>query len=181
MTQAANLAVAGGHVQSPGYFITSGTVNAGAANPLSGGTAVSYTDIPSWVKKITIMFYNASTSGASNMQIQFGTGATPTYTTSGYQGTALASTAAGNSASNSTTGFILNGSAGAALLNGIGTFTNVFGNTWAGTISMGQSDSARLMTTSAGIALGAALTAIRVTMNGTDTFDAGSINILYEG
>jgi hypothetical protein len=31
------------------------------------------------------------------------------------------------------------------------------------------------------VALGAVLTAVRITrVNGTDTFDAGSINILYE-
>lgn len=175
MTQAANLAVAGGHTQSPGYFITSDTVQL-----TTSGTSKEFT-VPSWVKRITVMFNGVSTSGASNMQIQFGTGATPTYTTSGYLGTALASTAAGNSASNSTTGFIMNGSAGTAILSGIGTFANLTGNTWAGTVSLGHSDSARLMTTSASVPLGAALTAIRVTMNGTDTFDAGSINILYEG
>jgi hypothetical protein len=36
--------------------------------------------------------------------------------------------------------------------------------------------------TGGSIALAALLTAVRITtVNGTDTFDAGSINILYEG
>jgi hypothetical protein len=175
-------AVAGTYTQTlPQITGTLGTLNSGTAVASTSGTSIDFTSIPANVRRITVMFSGVSTSGASNIQIQFGTGGTPTYTTSGYLGTALASTAAGNSASNSTTGFVLLTGAAATIVNGIGIFTNVTGNTWAGTVNMGQSDSARALTTSASVPLSAALTAIRVTtVNGTDTFDAGSINILYE-
>ena len=157
-------------------------ITQGTAVASTSGTSIDFTALPAWVKRITVMFNGVSTNGASNTQIQFGTGATPTYTTSGYLGSSLASTAAGNSAATSTTGFVMFGAAGTAIFNGIGIFTNVTANTWAGTVNLGQSDSARGMTTSASIALGAALTAVRITtVNGTDTFDAGSINIMYEG
>jgi hypothetical protein len=47
---------------------------------------------------------------------------------------------------------------------------------------LGQSDTARVSWAGGSIALAAALTAIRITtVNGTDVFDAGTINILYEG
>jgi hypothetical protein len=157
--------------------ITAGTAVSNPTSPAS--SSIDFTNIPSWVKRITVMFYNVSTNGTSNIQVRLGTGGSPT--TSGYQGTSLASTAAGNSASNSTTGFVLLSGSAAALCNGIGVFTNLTGNTWSGTISVGNSDTARLLTTSAGIILSGTLDIIRITtVNGTDTFDNGSINILYE-
>ena len=182
MTQASNLAVAGGHVQSPGYFITSGTVNGGAANPLTSGTAVTFTGIPSWVKRITIMFNGVSTSGTSNPQIQLGTGATPTYANSGYQNqnTNTTTSAAGASV-NATSGFVFGSGNAANTLTGQFVLTNVTGNTWVGNGVMFFSTTAMGFSVG-GITLGAALTAVQVTtVNTTDTFDAGSINILYEG
>jgi hypothetical protein len=141
-------------------------------------TAIDFLNIPSWVKRITVGFVGISTSGTSNLQIQLGSGSA---NTSGYLGTSLASTSAGNSAATSTTGFVIFAGTATYTFNGIGVFTNVTGNTWAGTISLGQSDSARVVSVYASIALAGVLDRIRLTtVNGTDTFDNGSINIFYE-
>ena len=150
------------------------------AQNTTSGTSKDFTSIPIWVNRITMAFHNVSTNGASYMQIQLGVAGVPT--TSGYQGNSLAHTSGGNSSAQSTTGFVMLSGGAAGLHCGIATFVRLSGNTWAGTVNLGQSDSSRSVSTSASIALAGALDMVRLTtVNGTDTFDAGSVNILYEG
>ena len=143
----------------------------------TSGTSISFTGIPSWAKKITVMFRGVSTSGSSQVQIQLGTGST-TYTTSGYAGscTTTASSLAFSS------GFIVSNSHGSSdILNGFASIQNLSGNNWVENSILGRSDLAGIRIGGGSVALSAALTAIRVTtVDGTDTFDAGSINIMYE-
>jgi hypothetical protein len=166
------------------------TINSGAVLGITSGTAVAstsgtsidFTALPSWVKKITVMFNGVSLSATSNIQFQLGTGST-TYTTSGYNCSSTL-TGAASATSNATAGFLLYdvAASAAALYYGSAVFTNINGNNW---VAVGQfALPARTLTlwTSGSIALGAALTAVRITtVNGTDTFDAGTINIMYEG
>ena len=168
--------------------ITAGTVNAGAANPLSGGTAVDFTSIPSWVKRITVIFQGVSTSSTSNQLVQLGTGAGPTFTTSGYVGTGGNMQNSGTTSVVSfTTGFGINTGVAAYTINGSLVIKNITGNTWVADGVMGSTTgggggaTATMLPSSGYVALGAVLTAVRITtVNGTDTFDAGAINILYE-
>jgi len=136
------------------------------------------TAIPAWVERITVMFQGVSTSGTSFVLVQLGTGST-TYTTSGYLGAVNSA----NSITNQTTGFGVIGQPTAAnVLHGSATITNITGNNWvyAGTIYL--SNTAGGGGGAGSVSLGATLTAVRITtVNGTDTFDAGSINIMYEG
>jgi len=150
----------------------------GTSQASTAGTAINFASIPSWVKRITVNFQGVSTSGTSLVIIQLGTGATPTYTVSGYLGAALATAA--NAAV--TTGLgTSNNLTAATVRHGSAIITNVTGNTWASQSVIGTSDAAGGGYAAGSIALAAALTAVRVTtVNGTDTFDAGAINILYE-
>jgi len=101
MTEAVNLATVGSNATSTGTLITSGTVNGGAANPLSGGTTVDFTGIPSWVKRITVILNAVSTNGTSLPIIQIGT-------SSGVEATRYLSTAQDGAASgNSTAGYLI--------------------------------------------------------------------------
>jgi hypothetical protein len=124
------------------------------------------------------MFRGVSTSSTSNVIIQLGTGVTPTYTTSGYLGSCT-TTAASVSF---TSGFMVSNSHGAVdTLNGFATINNISANDWVENSILGRGDSAAIRIGGGSVALASALTAVRVTTaNGTDTFDAGSINILYE-
>jgi hypothetical protein len=155
----------------------------GTSVATTSGTSIAFTALPAWVKRVTIEFQGVSTSGSSNMLAQLGTGATPTYTTSGYIG-ARSTIFNGNSTTASvySAGFLLGDGFGVAyLLHGTMVITNLTGNTWVESHSMGRSDVAMANVGGGSIALGAALTAVRLTtVNGTDTFDAGSVNILYE-
>jgi hypothetical protein len=55
-------------------------------------------------------------------------------------------------------------------------------NTWSSFHSMALSNLANTLNGAGSVTLSATLDRIRITtVNGTDTFDAGSINIAYEG
>lgn len=155
----------------------SNTIISGTAQNSTSGTSIDFTGISAGVKRITVMFNAVSTSGTSNIQIQLGTGST-TYTTSGYAG---AVSLVGSSTFISTGIGVTQTTAAASTHSGITTITNITGNTWtAGGYVAGNATNGCSVSGSS-IALAAALTAVRITtVNGTDTFDAGSINILYE-
>jgi hypothetical protein len=173
MTKAVNLAAVGSNANSGGTLITSGTAVASTS-----GTSIDFTSIPSWVKRITVMFNEVSGSGTSNLLMQLGTGST-TYTTSGYLSSASAISSAVSTVS-ATTGFVLLTDIATFVNSGHYVLTNISGNIWIGSGMV--KDQTTHMTLGAGsVTLGATLTAVRITrVNGTDTFDAGSINILYE-
>lgn len=153
-------------------------ITQGTAVASTSGTSIDFTSLPAWCKRVTINFQGVSTSGTNFVIVQLGTGST-TFTTSGYLGAVNSA----NSISNQTTGFgVIGQPAAANTLHGTATVTNLTGNTWcyAGTIYL--SNTALGGGGAGSISLGAALTAIRITtVGGTDTFDAGNINILYEG
>jgi hypothetical protein len=162
-----------------GTGIQIGSLTMGTAQTASG-TSVVFTNIPSWVERVTVLFRSVSTSGTSNQIIQFGTGGTPTYTTSGYLGSCATSTGATVTAFS--TGFMVNNSVAAATVSqGIITFIKIADNTWCESGTLGLSDSTNTRLSAGSVALAAALTALRITtVNGTDTYDGGTINILYE-
>jgi len=154
-----------------GGSITSGTVQASTS-----GTAIDFTGIPSWVKRVTVMFNGVSTNGTSIIQVQLGDSGG--IETTGYLG-ALSNL---TTTSNLTTGIGINAASAANVRHGSIVFTNVTGNNWVANGNIALSD-ATVMTVCAGSKqLSDTLTQVRITtVNGTDTFDAGSVNILYEG
>ena len=164
-------------VPGTGSQLVSGTSQASTS-----GTSIDFTGIPSWVKRITVMFNQVSTSGTSNIQIQLGTGGGPTFTTSGYGNNYSALSSASVSTSSATSGFVCAAiSVATAVCSGNIIITNISGNNWIESGQTGETNGTRVTSSAGIIALGAALTAVRITtVNGTDTFDAGSINILYE-
>jgi hypothetical protein len=157
------------------YPLTSGTAIAATS-----GTALDFTGIPSWAKRITVMFNQVSTSGSSLPIVQLGAGSV---TTSGYSSAASTN---GATSSNITTGLLVNGrgSAGSARIGNL-IIVNISSNTWVMSGVTGANDAATpnydTWSVYGSIALSGTLDRVRITtVNGTDTFDAGSINILYE-
>lgn len=105
--------------------------------------------------------------------------------TTGYVGTSLGIlNAVGAVISNHSAGFDLyDGTAANVTRSGSYIFTLVDSatNTWALQGGIGESASARYDSIAGHKALAGVLDRIRITtVNGTDTFDAGSVNILYE-
>jgi hypothetical protein len=146
----------------------------------TSGASIDFTSLPSWIKKITIIFNEVSGNASSNMLIQLGTGST-SYTTSGYLSTGCVTTTSAVSGGSSTAGFFMFRDTASYGVSGHMVLTNISGNIWI------SSHAAKISTTAiinggGSVTLGAALTAVRITtVNGTDTFDAGSVNLLLEG
>lgn len=159
-------------------FVRDNRIFMGTAQNASG-TAVSYTGIPSWVKKITFMLSGVSTNGTAVLLIQLGTSSG--YVTSGYYNVAQGFSGASVAAGNFTAGFGLEESGTATYaLSGEMTFSLVTGNTWIG--SGGFIRAAGIGSHSyGGISLASTFDRIRLTTaNGTDAFDGGIVNIMYE-
>jgi hypothetical protein len=151
------------------------------AKASTSGTFVDFTGIPSWVKRVTVMFSGVSTSGTSVVQVQLGAGA---FTTSGYSvAAASSSNATAPTVTQPTTGFPVVADGNAAYARqGLLSITNLTGNAWVASGGGGESAGGRWWQVGGSITLSGTLDRIRITtVNGTDTFDAGSINILYEG
>jgi hypothetical protein len=137
---------------------------------------LDFLSIPSWVKKITVMFDSVSTNGSSIVCIQLGDSGG--IETTGYNGGATnqSPTYTANTVGLNLVG---GGNAGASYM-GQAVLTNISGNNWV--LSAGVQLSLSNISAAGGSkTLSATLDRIRITtVNGTDTFDAGSINILYE-
>lgn len=160
-----------------------GALTSGTSVASTSGTSIDFTSIPSWVKRITVMFSGVSTSGTSAKIIQIGDSGG--VETSGYSGTG---TVLGNGSGTSTgmsSGFFASQSSAATdVLSGQATISllNASTNTWSYSGVFGQATATSIIYFAGGAkALSATLDRVRITTaNGTDTFDAGSINILYE-
>lgn len=150
----------------------------------ASGTAVNFLDIPSWVKRITVMFSGVSTNGTSTPLIQIGDAGG--IEASGYLGSGgYVNNASATSVATQTTGFALNAVGAATIVyHGIATLQllDATTNAWVFNTTLGRSDGNLLCFGGGSKSLSATLDRIRITtVNGTDTFDAGTINIMYEG
>ena len=157
---------------------TTGLINSATAQASTSGTSIDFTGIPSGVKRITVMFNSVSTNGTSVIQTQLGAGSV---TTSGYVSSA-GFYGGSNGGYYITSGFAFSGwGAASNAMTGLLTFCLIGSNTWIGTGVYTADTQAYQSTLSGKITLSGTLDRVRITtVNGTDTFDAGSINILYE-
>jgi hypothetical protein len=157
----------------------SAIASATAVNTTSG-TSIDFTGIPSWVKRITAVFSAISSNGTSSFQFQLGT--TSGVTATGYDASlnSVASTATGVAFS---TGFgLVNSPSAAGAYSGqiILTLLDATSNFWGATSTL-TSGSTTLQVGGGGVSLASTLTRVRLTtVGGTNTFDAGKMNILFE-
>jgi hypothetical protein len=154
------------------------SVVSGTAVASTSGTSIDFNSIPSWVKRITVMFNEVSTSGTSQLQAQLGTASS--FENTGYLSTKIQFFAGTNAVTSLTSGHCIVGGAADNVFSGILTFSLVSGNIWIGS-SQGKQSTLYMSMGNSSKTLASPLTRLRITtVNGTDTFDAGSINILYE-
>jgi hypothetical protein len=165
------------------------TINSGAVLGITSGTAVAstsgtsidFTGIPSWVKRITVMFSGVSLSSTAQFLVQLGD-------SGGIENTSYVSSSAqardglASIGGTSTAGFLIyQGSGGGNNATGIMTICLISGTTWISSHSAGNTAASSGISGGGTKTLSDTLTQIRITSTSTDTFDAGTINILYEG
>jgi len=158
----------------------SSSIVSGTAVASTSGTSITFTGIPSWAKRITLMFDNISTNGGTSAVFLVQIGNT-TFTTTGYSGSfAYTGIATGGAAS--TVGFPMMAQNTADIHSGQATINLLSGSSYKYTFSstLARTDGIVCFGGSV-VTLGALLDRVRVTTtNGTDVFDQGTINILYE-
>ncbi|HEY6022317.1 MAG TPA: hypothetical protein VIY48_21405, partial [Candidatus Paceibacterota bacterium] len=154
----------------------------GTAVASTSGTAIDYTGIPSTAKEITVMFAGVSTNGTSGFLIQIGDSGG--IETNGYlSNTSYVENAAATIAVSATSGFLVRNGLATNVVHGtlVLSLIDAATNTWvaSGTFA----NSAALVTIQSGgsKSLSATLTQVRITtVSGTDTFDAGLVNVRYK-
>ena len=152
----------------------------GTAQNSTSGTSIDFTGIPSWVKRITVMFSGVSTNGTSSKRIQLGDSGG--FESSGYLGTSHSLTT-GVGGINFTSGFDIYSIQAADVIHGavVINLLNATTNMWTLNGNFGHSDAVESTIIGGSKSLSDTLTQVRITtVNGTDTFDAGTINIIYE-
>jgi len=152
-------------------------VTTGSIVSAVSGTYIDFTDLPSWVRRLTVMFFGVSTNGSNNYIVQLGTATG--FETSAYVASTSSLGASSMSSSTSTTGFVIFNGNPSYTLGGSMVLTLMDDDRWVangmfafpnGTISAAGHKQ-----------IADTLTKIRITtLVGTNTFDAGYVNILYE-
>jgi hypothetical protein len=157
----------------------SSSIVSGTAVASTSGTSIDFTGIPSWVKRITVMLSDVSTNGASLLRLRVGT-------SSGIETTGYTSTCSyigpSVSTASSSSGFDGFGDDSATYgRSGIITLALLSSNKWSLTGGYNYTSLNYQNVLSGTKTLAGTLDRVRITtVNGTDTFDAGTINILYE-
>jgi hypothetical protein len=172
-------AISGSNTQT--LVATTGTlapIVSGTTAAASSGTAVLFSNIPSWVKRVTIMFNEVSLSGTDSILVQIGDAGG--VETTGYVSSSVGTTGSAGSTSNSTSGFIVASTLGSYVNSGALVLTLMGSNLWI------ASGSGKLATSACWFGGGSktlsdTLTQLNITVTGANTFDgAGTVNILYE-
>lgn len=156
-------------------------ITLGTEQASTSGTAIDFTSIPAWVRRITVMFNAVSTSAASGNAFAIQIGDSGGIEATGYQSAwadvlNIASGGSGTTYFGLTTGnnSSSQGMSGTAIL----TLQDSSDNTWAITGSMQCSSNLNIF---GGIkSLSGTLDRVRIIQQLGGTFDAGAINITYE-
>jgi hypothetical protein len=156
-----------------------GQLKSGTLTASTSGTYIDFTGLPSWIKRISVLFNGVSTNGTANILVQLGTSGG--VVSSGYNCTRFTWNGSAASSSNTTNGFeVSNTSSSSDTASGICVLDTLGSNVWVES-SNAKANTTRFQLSAGDVTLSGTLTSIRITTSGSDTFDAGSVNILYEG
>lgn len=152
----------------------SGGITLGTSVASTSGTAIDFTGIPGWARRIVILFSGVSLNSTGQFLIQCGT-------SDGIVSTGYSSGSWNGSSAIRSNGMIVRSRDAATLHTGRITLENMTGNTWISSHTLTGLSSGDTVVGAGTVTLAAALDRVRITTtSGTDTFDAGSINISWE-
>lgn len=143
----------------------------------TSGTFIDFSSIPSWAKRVTVLFNGVSVTASDNILVQVIVGGSPV--TSGYS--SVSGLAGANFNQTSTGGFVIYAPNTTGVFYGAMRLHNITGNTWVEEHSGGIMVSTTVGVVGGGVlAAAGVLTGVRVTVSGSNTFDAGQINVMWE-
>lgn len=166
-----------------GETITVSKLQSGTAVASTSGTSIDFTGIPSWAKRITVMFDGISINGTTPICIQLGDSGG--VETTGYTATGSAIQGTSVGATGTTANIPLSNNDGGAgwVRRGQAILNKLTGNTWtiSSTLSVTGAASDRTEFGAGSKTLSDILTTVRIApFNGTSSFTAGTINIMWE-
>lgn len=155
------------------------TLVTGLTQSTSTGSTIDFSNIPPWVKRITIAFKDVNLSGSDDILIQIGPSGTPQ--SSSYVSTGISvNNASGSSGSNNTSGFLVYHNTTSYIISGVATLINCGSNLWVYSMH-GKASTSNILICGGHVVLSGTPDIIRFKPTGTNTFaGTGSISILYE-
>lgn len=143
------------------------------------GASVDFTGIPSWAKRITVMLRGVSFAAAGISRLRLGTSSG--LVASGYTSNNTVLTTTGTTVGAVTDGLVgISSAAAATTINGQIVITQIDTNTWVASATIYRTTDDTTVVINGNIALSGALDRLSLVAT-TSTFDAGTVNILYEG
>ena len=146
------------------------------AQTTTSGTAINFTGIPAGVKRLTVMFSGVSTTSTSGILIRLGT-------SGGVESTGYVSgVSRGTTITRDTTGFVVQVPVSQAdLFSGAVVITGIGGNTFVDAGNTVDNSTNAVQVAAGTKTLSGTLDRVQITtISGFSTFDAGTINIMYE-
>ena len=161
--------------------MASSVITSGTSQASTSGTSITFTGIPSWAERVTVLLAGVQLSATAHLLIQLGTSGGTVSTGYGSNSALAASTNSALSV-NSTAGFVVYSALATSQLCGSMVISNYTGNGWVSSHAVGGYVGATGRSSFGGgyIALGSTLDRVVITTTSTDTFTAGTINIFYE-
>jgi hypothetical protein len=157
-------------------------INRGTEQATTSGVQIDFTSIPAGVRRITVMFDGVSFNGGDGASIQLGdSGGIETTGYSGVTGISVG-VSTGTGAGNSTgVKVIYDGVSASDNCSGVVTIVNQSGNKWllSGLVSR-NNGSLQVYTIVGSKPLSDVLDRLRFKIDGASSFDAGTINIMWE-
>lgn len=152
---------------------TTNALTISAKQATAGGTAFDFTGIPSGTKEIIVFFEGVSLSGTDNILIQLGDSGgfeTTGYVSGGGDATTVAS---------STSGLLIRVTNAAGAIDGVCRIylTDSAAFSWVSDYSLFRTGTDQGSSGGGRKSLSSELTQIRITRDGTNTFDAGTVGI----
>ena len=147
------------------------------AQSSGSGTTVDFTGIPLWAERVTVIFNGTSLSGGDDVIVQIGSGS---FTSSGYTSVSQQTNTGGTTSGvSSTSGFAINVSDPTRVITGSMVLIQITSNVWVSNHTVFNTTS-RASFGGGVITLSGSLDRVRITPTGSNTFDAGTINVMYE-
>ena len=140
----------------------------------TSGTLFDFTGIPSFVKRITVVFDKVSLSGSDDIIVQIGDSGG--VETTGY----LSNSATGDSTSESAVGFVVRLAGAGRDVRGTMVLVRADANDWIESHSVYQASNIATQGGGSKTLSAGPLTQVRLTRTGTDTFDLGQATLFYE-